>query len=170
MPPLPRPLLAAWPVAAVAAFLPSWWRWEVWRELHPPEDERRMTVFFSLVQPPADFAGTPVLTPLLTDLGSIGEVALRWALPAVLVLAGFLACLGRADPEVVGRRVAWGLVVMAVIEPVTVYDPALPLMEWGGYVVGLWGEPHQMCYPLAALLVLVGSMALPRRSGLVDAA
>ncbi|MEV4102340.1 hypothetical protein AB0J42_18990 [Nonomuraea sp. NPDC049649] len=52
-----------------------------------------MTVFYSPAQSPSDFAGTPVLTPLLADLGSFGEVALRWALPSVLVLAGLLACL-----------------------------------------------------------------------------
>lgn len=128
-----------------------------------------MTVFYSSIPPPTDSDGTPVLTPLLIDLGAIGEVALRWALPSVLVLAGLLACLRRGDPELVGRRVAWGLVVMALIEPATVYSPALPLTEWAGYVAGLWWEPQQMCYPLAALLVLIGSMGVPRRSGLLDA-
>lgn len=67
--------------------------------MHPPEDGRRLTVFYGMVQPPSDFAGTPVLTPLLTDLGSVGEVALRWALPSVLVLAGSLVrCAIRSRP------------------------------------------------------------------------
>ncbi|MDA0632344.1 hypothetical protein OUY22_02875 [Nonomuraea sp. MCN248] len=164
------PRVAAWSAAAFAAFLPSWWRWEVWRELHPLDDKPGLTVIYGLVRPPADFPGTPVLTPLLTDLDTLMEISLRWALPSVLVVAGLLAWLRGGGPEAVGRRVAWGLVAVAVVAPAPVIDPAVqvPSFEWVAQVAEGWG-PDQVCYLLAAVLVLTG-FRRPEESGLVDAA
>ncbi len=85
------------------------------------------------------------------------------ALPALLVLVGFLACLRGRDPRSVGRRTAGVLVLTAVIEPVTPFyvfpegcGNSIPLLsaEWFATVASSWGST-QVCLLGAAALVLL---------------
>ncbi|MFG1945957.1 RDD family protein [Nonomuraea sp. NPDC048826] len=155
MPPLPRLSLAAWSAAALVALVPTWWAWE---ERLAPEG---LPYIVGLVRPYPRFSGTPVLTPLLTHLGAVATAAVTWALPAVLVLAGFVGRLRQANPEAAARRVAWGLVTLAAVRSVSADFTILVLSpEWFADVAGQWG-PDQLCYLLAATLVLLAPPGRP---------
>ncbi|GHH73143.1 hypothetical protein GCM10017673_29210 [Streptosporangium violaceochromogenes] len=54
--------------------------------------------------------------PLHRDLEVVMEITEDWAVPALVVLLGLLACLGRRDLGVTGRRVAGLLILITVIE------------------------------------------------------
>ncbi|WP_371778524.1 RDD family protein [Streptosporangium subroseum] len=86
-----------------------------------------------------------------------------WAIPALLVLGGFLACLGHGNPRSVGRRTAGVLVLIAVIKPATpLYASVeecggtIPILstEWFATVMSSWGST-QLCLLVAAALVLL---------------
>ncbi|MEV4835648.1 RDD family protein [Nonomuraea sp. NPDC049486] len=174
--PLPRRVLAAWSAAVVVALVPTWWLWEEW--LVPEllyvqqgvglENYEEHAVIYGMVRLYSSARPTPVLSPLAGDLGAVAEVAYACALPAVLVLAGFVGCLRQGDPEAVGRRVAWGLVAVAAAGPVTAPDFSLTVLSpgWIAAVADCWGR-DQVCYLLAALLVLAASLGMPRRPGSV---
>ncbi|MDA0632338.1 RDD family protein [Nonomuraea sp. MCN248] len=124
------------------------------------------TDIYGMVRAFGSVKPTPVLSALADDLGMIAELAYTWALPALLVLAGFLGCLRQSDPEALGRRVAWGLVAVAAAGPVTAVDLSLTVLspEWFAAMADCWGR-DQVCYLLAALLVLAASLGMPRRPG-----
>ncbi|WP_179282186.1 RDD family protein [Streptosporangium subroseum] len=86
-----------------------------------------------------------------------------WAVPALLVLGGFLACLSSGNPRSAGRRTAGALVLIAIIKPATpLYASAeecggpIPLLstEWFATVMSSWGST-QLCLLSAAALVLL---------------
>ncbi|MBB2914955.1 putative RDD family membrane protein YckC [Streptosporangium becharense] len=89
-----------------------------------------------------------------------------WAVPALLVLGGFLACLGRRNPRSTGRRTAGVLVLIAVIKPVTpLYASAevcdgIPILstEWFATVMSSWGSTQLCLLGAAALVLLVTRM------------
>ncbi|MEO3863834.1 RDD family protein [Acrocarpospora sp. B8E8] len=137
---------------AVAAF-PTWEEWRY--RLQPTGAE--IDICMGLV--PWE---TSPLDPLRGDLERIMENVVTWALPVLLVLVGFLACLCGRDPRSVGRRTAGVLVLIAVIEPVTpAYASAegcgvIPILsaEWFATVMSSWGST-QLCFLGAAALVLL---------------
>lgn len=131
----------------------------------PIFEERYYVVTYGVVRTFDSFNPTPVLSPLVNDLCVVSNVAYGCALPAVLVLAGFLGCLRQGDPEAVARRVAWGLVVAAAV-PTLAQDFALTILspQWFVAMAGDWGR-DQVCYLLAAALVLVASLRMPHRPG-----
>ena len=86
---------------------------------------------------------------------------------ALVVLLGLLACLGRRDPGVTGRRVAGLLVLIAVIEPLaSLYghrrscDETITLFSaaWFRGAAGGWGVT-QLRLLVAAALVFAASRA-----------
>ncbi|MEO3809842.1 RDD family protein [Sphaerisporangium sp. B11E5] len=105
--------------------------------------------------------------PLRRELDLVIGNATAFAVPALVVLAGFLGCLGRGDARVVGRRTAGCLGLVAVVLPVTpAYATedscgAVPVLsgEWFATVAGAWGWT-QVCLLGAAVLVLAGSRAM----------
>ncbi|MFD2357542.1 RDD family protein [Nonomuraea ferruginea] len=110
---------------------------------------------------------TPVLSPLVGDLGAVAEVAYTWALPAVLVLAGLLGCLRQGDPEAVGRRVAWGgwwRWRRPGRSPRRISCSRFSARS-GSWPWPTAGGRAQVCYLIAALLVLASSLGMPRRPG-----
>ncbi|MFI6705168.1 RDD family protein [Nonomuraea sp. NPDC050478] len=165
---------AAWAAAVFIALLPTWWLWEEWAAPEPLqtlewaglEDFEEHGDVYGMVRLYSGSKPTPVLSPLVGDLGAVAEVAYWYALPAVLVLAGFLGCLRQGDPEAAGRRIAWGLVAVAAAGPVTAPDFSLTVLspEWFVAMADCWGR-DQVCYLLAALLVLAASLGMPRRPG-----
>ncbi|MEV4251142.1 RDD family protein [Streptosporangium canum] len=163
---LSRSALSVWVAAAAVAALPTW---ELWRE-RPDREE--------FTQAPGDIYGLVCLysggstlspfAPLRRDLEAVMEITEDWAVAALVVLLGLLACLGRRDPEVTGRRVAGLLVLIAVIEPLaSLYsyrrscDETIPLFSAGWFrgAAGGWGIT-QLCLLVAAALVFAASRAM----------
>ncbi|MGW0590107.1 RDD family protein [Streptosporangium sp. NPDC002607] len=96
------------------------------------------------------------------------EIAEDWVVAALVVLLGLMACLGRRDPGVTGRRVAGLLVLIAVIEPLaSLYsyrrscDETISLFSAGWFrgAAGGWGIT-QLCLLVAAALVFAASRAM----------
>ncbi|WP_405143665.1 RDD family protein [Sphaerisporangium sp. NBC_01403] len=101
------------------------------------------------------------------------EITEDWAVAALVVLLGLLACLGRRDPGVTGRRVAGLLVLIAVIEPLaSLYSyrrscgETIPLFsaDWFRGAAGGWGIT-QLCLLVAAALVFAASRAMRSVTG-----
>ncbi|MEV7971474.1 RDD family protein [Sphaerisporangium sp. NPDC088356] len=140
---------------AVAAF-PTWEEWRF--RLQTGGDEFRACIGWGPWE-------TSPLNPLRGDLDAIMQNVEAWAVPALLVLVGFLACLGRRDARSVGRLTAGLLILIAVIEPAT---PAyaspdgcgglIPILsaEWFTTVMSSWGST-QLCLLGAATLVLLAT-------------
>jgi uncharacterized RDD family membrane protein YckC len=140
---------------AVAAF-PTWEEWRF--QLQPTTAEIYSCVRQALWE-------TSPLDPLRGDLDTIMENVEAWAVPALLVFAGFLACLRGRGPRSVGRRTAGVLVLIAVLEPVTpAYSSPeacgglIPILsgEWFATVMSSWGST-QFCLLIAAALVLLAA-------------
>ncbi|MGW3367286.1 RDD family protein [Streptosporangium canum] len=95
------------------------------------------------------------------------EITEDWAVAALVVLLGLLACLGRRDPGVTGRLVAGFLVLIAVIAPLASLhsdrkgcdETPLFSADWFGGVAGGWGIT-QLCLLVAAALVFAASRAM----------
>ncbi|GII77785.1 hypothetical protein Sru01_27670 [Sphaerisporangium rufum] len=136
----------------------AWPSWEEWRfRLQPGEVE---LTYCAGLGP----WGISPLEPLRSDLDMVMENLVAAAVPAILVVMGFLACLRRPDLWQAGRRAAGGLVLIAVLEPAT---PAyaspdacgvIPLLsaEWFATMMDAWGST-QWCLFGAAALVLVAT-------------
>ncbi|SNS35001.1 RDD family protein [Streptosporangium subroseum] len=165
MPPSPRLsrlALPAWLAAAVAAALPSWELWHF--QPQPGIAGIRMSEAYRSEVP---LTSHWLLSPLQGDLAVIMATVETWAVSALLVLTGLLACLGRRDPETVGRRVAGVLVLLAIVGPALprYVDPEghgpMPLLSaaWFTTVIDSWGST-QFCLLTAAVLVLVASWAM----------
>ncbi|WP_162641555.1 RDD family protein [Streptosporangium sp. 'caverna'] len=122
---------------------------------------------------------TSPLGPLRGDLDGIMQNVEAWAVPALLVLGGFLACLGRRNPRSVGRRTAGVLVLIAVIKPATpLYSSAeecggpIPILstEWFATVMSSWGSTQLCLLGAAALVLLVTRMMSDATSSRPEAA
>ncbi|WP_155349091.1 RDD family protein [Acrocarpospora pleiomorpha] len=164
-----RPALLTWLVAAAVAAFPTWEEWRF--RLQPGAYET-----FGCV---GGWGGweTPLLDPLRGDLDRIMENVEAWGLPAVVVLVGFLACLGGRDPRVVGRRTAGVLVAIAVLVPVVPVYAAeegcglMPILsaEWFATVMSSWGST-QLCLLAAATLVLLTTRMMSATTSVVPSA
>ncbi|GAA5039129.1 hypothetical protein HNP84_003492 [Thermocatellispora tengchongensis] len=106
-----RSALLPWTAAAAVAAFPTW---EEWRSRLRPEwlETRACLGGFGPWE-------TSPLDPLRGDLARILENVVAWGVPALLVLAGFAACMGRREPRRAGRRTSGVLVLIALIEPAT---------------------------------------------------
>ncbi|MEU7002992.1 RDD family protein [Nonomuraea sp. NPDC046570] len=152
--------LLMWMVALVVAAVSTWEEWRL--RLQPGE--------YSISSCAGWSREGSLLAPLRGDLDDFLESIVAWALPAPLVLLGFLACLGRGDPRSAGRRVAGVLCLIAVLEPLTpVYsgpdtcDGPIPILsvDWFATVMSSWGTT-QLCLLTAAGLVLLASWTMRR--------
>ncbi|WP_147268780.1 RDD family protein [Sphaerisporangium album] len=151
--------------AAVAAF-PTW---ELWRERLQPEEFARAYEgdIYGLVCLYNGGTTLSPLAPLRRDLEEVMEITEGWAVPAMVVLLGLLACLGPRDPGVTGRRVAGLLVLSAVIEPLASLhsdrkgcdETLLFSVDWFKGVAGGWGIT-QLCLLVAAALVFAAPRAM----------
>lgn len=157
-PPLSRPALLTWLVAAAVAAFPTWEEWRF--RLHPGPVEMYACMGSGWLE-------TSPLDTLRGDLDGIMQNVEAWAIPALLVLGGFLACLGHRNPRSVGRRTAGVLVLIAVIKPATpLYASAeecggpIPILstEWFATVMSSWGSTQLCLLGAAALVLLVTRM------------
>ncbi|WP_336217046.1 RDD family protein [Nonomuraea sp. LPB2021202275-12-8] len=164
---LSRSALFTWVAAVAVAAIPAW---ELWRERLDAEELVRThgePTIYGLV---CLYSAGPTLSPLTSlgrDLDVVIEVTAGWAVPALVVLVGLLACLGHRDPATTGRRVAGLLIFVAVVEPlVSLYRApgecggmiSLLSADWFRAVAGAWGL-NQVCLLTAAGLVLGASRA-----------
>ncbi|MER5319496.1 RDD family protein [Streptosporangium roseum] len=158
--------LSAWVVAAAVAAFPTW---ELWRERLDHEEFTRTRAGADPIYGVVGLydSGTTLspLVPLRRDLEAVMKITEDWAVPALVVLLGLLACLGRRDPGVTGRRVAGLLVLIAAIELLTslysdraIYGETVPLFsaDWFRGAAGGWGNT-QLCLLAAAALVFAAS-------------
>ncbi|MFD8527688.1 RDD family protein [Streptosporangium canum] len=163
---LSRSALSAWVAAAVVAALPTW---ELWRERIAAEEFTRTHAGADPIYGVVGLydSGTTLspFAPLRRDLEAVMKTTEDWAVPALVVLLGLLACLGRRDPGMTGRRVAGLLVLIAVIEPLAslysdreIYGETIPLFsaDWFRGAAGGWGIT-QLCLLAAAALVFAAS-------------
>ncbi|GAA4231678.1 hypothetical protein GCM10023075_44280 [Streptosporangium album] len=148
-----------WMAAVAVAAFPTW---EEWRFRLQPGEYEISSCIGSLNREVSPLA------PLRGDLNDILESVEIWAVPALLVFLGFLACLGHRDPRSTGRQVASVLGLIAVVEPITpaYSDPdtcggTIPLLsaDWFATVLGGWGST-QLCIMVAAGLVLLASWTM----------
>ncbi|WP_440089470.1 RDD family protein [Streptosporangium sp. LJ11] len=161
---LSRSALSAWVAAAAVAALPTW---ESWRERLDREEPTGVPgdIYGLVCQYNSGTTLSP-LAPLRRDLEAVMEITENWAFPALVVLLGLLACLGRRDPGVTGRRVAGLLVLVALIEPLASLHSdrngcdETPLFSagWFAGVAGGWGIT-QLCLLVAATLVFAAPRA-----------
>ncbi|GGL02890.1 hypothetical protein Sme01_19440 [Sphaerisporangium melleum] len=141
--------------AAVAAF-PTWEEWRF--RLQPGEPEIRACFGGSMETSPLD--------PLRGDLDVLLRDVTAAAVPVLLVVVVFIACLGHKSARQEGRRAAGALALIAVLEPaVPAYglpDPddcgmiTMLSPEWFATVLGSWGAT-QFCLLGAAALVLLAA-------------
>ncbi|MEU8107071.1 RDD family protein [Nonomuraea muscovyensis] len=157
---------AAWVAAVAVAAFPTW---ELWRERRVAEELVQThgesgEVYGYVCQFGSGSTLSP-LAPLRRDLEAVEELTTEWGVAAFVVLLGLVACLGRRDPGVTGRRVAGVLVLIAVVEPLAslygdrgICREAIPLLsaDWFKGVAGGWGIT-QLCLLAAAALVLAAS-------------
>ncbi|MGJ6967528.1 RDD family protein [Streptosporangium sp. G11] len=163
---LSRSALSAWVAAAVVAVLPTW---ELWRERREIEEFARTHEWSDQVYGVVcQFGSGSTLSPfapLRRDLEAVMEITMEWAVPALVVLLGLLACLLRGRPATVSRRVAGLLVPNAAAGPLAslhghrgICGGTIPLFgaDWFAGVADAWGIT-QLCLLAAAALVLVAS-------------
>ncbi|MCG5219487.1 RDD family protein [Streptosporangium sp. KLBMP 9127] len=164
---LSRSASSAWVAAAAVAVFPTW---ELWRERRALEEFDRThgepTVYGYVCQFGSGSTLSP-LAPLRHDLDAIMMISTEWAVPALVVFLGILACLCGRDPGAVGRRVAGLLVLAAAIGPLAslysdrgICRETIPLfsVDWLRGAAGGWGIT-QLCLPAAAALVFAVSRA-----------
>ncbi|MCK2213862.1 hypothetical protein MF672_008670 [Actinomadura sp. ATCC 31491] len=107
---------------------------------------------------------TPVVLALRGDLDALCQIAVTWAVPALVVLAGF----SRWHSAVAGRRTAGALASIAVLGPLVwpYWDPAacdtVPMFsgEWLAEVSGQFGGTAVTAPLVAAVLVLLATQVL----------
>ncbi|WP_433369372.1 RDD family protein [Streptosporangium sp. CA-115845] len=156
---LSRSALSVWVAAAAVAALPTW---ESWRERLAAEEFTRTHAGADPIYGVVGLydSGTTLspFAPLGRDLETVMTITEDWAVPALVVLLGLLACLGRRDPRATGQRVAGLLVLIAGIELLAwlysgrgIYGGTIPLFSTGG-----WGIT-QLCLLAAAALVFAAS-------------
>ncbi|MFD8558136.1 RDD family protein [Streptosporangium canum] len=158
--------LSVWVAAAVVAALPTW---GLWRERLAAEEFSRTHAGSDLIYGVVGLYESGLtlspFTPLRRDLEVVMETAEDWAVPALVVLFGLIACLGRRDPGVTGRRVAGFLILIAVVELLAwsysgrgIYGETVSLFSAVGFgaVVGGWGIT-ELCLLAAAALVFAAS-------------
>ncbi|MFI6452467.1 RDD family protein [Streptosporangium amethystogenes] len=163
---LSRSVLSVGVAAAAVAALSAW---ELRRE--PLDREEPTQTSGNIYELICRYSGESTLSPLAPlrrDLEAVMEITEGWAVAALVVLLGLLACLGRRDPGVTGRRVAGLLVLIAVIEPLaSLYsyrrscDETIPLFSVGWFrgAAGGWGIT-QLCLLVVAALVFAASRAV----------
>ncbi|WP_345566637.1 RDD family protein [Nonomuraea rosea] len=156
---------------AAVAVLPTW---ELGRE--PLDREETIGASGDIYGLVCLFNGGTTLSPLAPlrrDLQAVMETTEGWAFPALVVLLGLLACLGRRDPGVIGRRVVGLLVLIAVIEPLASLSSyrrgcgeAISLFSAGWFreAAGGWGIT-QLCLVVAAVLVFAASRVMRSVTG-----
>ncbi|GAA3096075.1 RDD family protein [Streptosporangium carneum] len=161
---LSRSATAAWVAAAAIAAFPTW---GLWRERPEPEEFTQTSGnIYELICRHSGGTTLSPLAPLRRDLEEVMEITEGWAVPALVVLLGLLACLGRGDPGVTGRRVAGLLVLSAVVEPLASLhsdrkgcdETPLFSADWFKGVADGWGIT-QLCLLGAAALVFAASRA-----------
>ncbi|GAB1819565.1 hypothetical protein HerbRD11066_27290 [Herbidospora sp. RD11066] len=164
-PRMSKPALLAWLTAAALAAYPTWDEWRYRLYSGPPETFSCMGF---------DWPQTSPLDPLRGDLDRLMQNVVPWAVPALLVLGGFFACLSRGNRRSVGRRTAGALVLIAVIEPLTpLYSSAeecggtIPILsaEWFAAVAGSWGSTQLCLLAAAAFVVLVTHLTSAQPEG-----
>ncbi|MEU8207424.1 RDD family protein [Streptosporangium sp. NPDC049046] len=166
MPELSRLSLSVWGAAAVVAALPTW---ALWRERLASEEFPRSHAGSDLIYGVVGLYESGLtlspFAPLRHDLEVVIETAEEWAVPALMVLLGLLACLGRRDPGVTARRVAGLLVLIAAVELLAwshgergIYSETVSLFGAVGFgaVVGGWWIT-ELCLLAAAALVFAAS-------------
>ncbi len=166
---LSRSALSVWVAAAAVTAFPTW---ELWRERLSLEEYAQLhgetaQIYGYVCQFSSGSTLSP-LAPLRGDLEAVMEIATGWAVPALVVLLGLLACLVRGDPATAGRRVAGLLVLNAAVGPLAslhsergMCRETIPLFsaDWFGAVADAWGIT-QLCLLVAAALVLAASRAV----------
>ncbi|MDP9847626.1 RDD family protein [Streptosporangium lutulentum] len=169
MPQFPRlswSALSAWMAAAVVAAFPNL---KLWYERFKPEEFVQAhgvpETIYGFVGLYSSGSTLSPFVPLQVDLEVVMEITGDWAVPALVVLLGLLACLGRRDPRVTGRRVAGLLVLIAVIALLVrsysgreIYAEMFPPFNADGFgaVAGGWAVT-QLCLLVAAALVFAAS-------------
>lgn len=162
---LSRSVLWAWVVAAAIAAFPTW---ELWRERLDREEFTGIPgdIYGLVCQYNSGTTLSP-FAPLRRDLEVVMGITADWAVAALVVLLGLLACLCRRDSEVTGRRVAGLLALIAVIEPLASLhsdrkgcdETPLFSADWFRGVIDGWGIT-QLCLLVAAALVFAASRAM----------
>lgn len=161
-----RLTLIAWSAALAAAAYPTWdhWDYEIYSEsrtygcvgLFPGggQDVGALVSQFS----------SSLASSLLGDASTLAELATQGALPALLVVVGFLAAL-KGKGGVAGRRVAGLLTVLAVAGPASPSyagdNPCsgpVPVLtvEWFSIMIDAYG-PVELCLMTSAVLVLLAT-------------
>ncbi|MEU8381215.1 hypothetical protein [Streptosporangium sp. NPDC048865] len=106
MPEFSRSSMSAWVAAAVVAALPTG---ELWRGRLAAEESTSTHAgsdpIYGVVALYDSGSTLSPFAPLRRDLAGVMEITEEWAVPALVVLLGLVACLGRRDPGVTGRRV-----------------------------------------------------------------
>ncbi|MBB6475355.1 RDD family protein [Sphaerisporangium rubeum] len=154
--------------------LAAWPTWEEWRYRLSPEASQLYSCLGGSEHPGTVDA---LLSPVRGDLGIlVGDVE-AFAVPALVVVAAFLGCVGRGDARRTGWRAAACLGVVAVVLPVVaVYGKpescgVLPILsrEWIAGVVNALGWT-QVCLLGAAALVVTASGAAREKGTAAGAA
>ncbi|GGT20565.1 RDD family protein [Nonomuraea spiralis] len=104
-----------------------------------------------------------LLTPLVGDASALADLAVLYAVPAVLVVAGFLTAGSRPRAPRAGRRVAGLLTLIALASPLgaqyfdfeTCQVAAVLSWRWFTEVVAAWGAAELLLLVAAALVLLV---------------
>lgn len=145
-------------VAFLAAAYPSWERW--CQYLLPPDHEPS-PVIYGLVRPYSDSEFTwedvyemSLLRSFLADARTLAEIALDWAIPALVVLV----LVSRRRSAVAGRRAAAALTLVAVLALVALPSFDSPLdAQWFAVVADRLDGPTTLALLSAAVLVLLAT-------------
>lgn len=146
-------------VAFLAAGHPTYERWRQY--LSPPESYGSSSMIYGLVRPYSDSKFTwedvyemSLLRSLLADARTLAEIALDWAIPALVVLA-FMS--GRRS-AVAGRRAAAALTLVAVLALVALPGFDSPLdAQWFAVVADHLDGTTTLALLSAAVLVLLAT-------------
>ncbi|WP_405145133.1 RDD family protein [Sphaerisporangium sp. NBC_01403] len=158
---LSRLSLLLWTGALALAVFPTWHSglpWDAWR-LWDDTVAGRI---------PGNPYGEPFPVSVARgDAGTIVRTAQQWGVPAILVLAGFLACVRWGRPQATGRRIACVLALLAVGGPLArqYFSPEACLIF--GFGSGRWSAAlldelgwTQAAYLGAAVLVVLTARAM----------
>ncbi|MER6582858.1 RDD family protein [Nonomuraea sp. NPDC001023] len=152
-----RSTLLAWLAALAAAAYPTW-------DLHHPEDGEYTLHGCVAAFPAHGHELADLVSPPLADAYGLAYSALRWGVPAITVLAGWLMSAGTRDQALIGRRVAGLLTLLAVAGPLSPFHTAadgcstVPVLtnDWFAAVANAYG-PYESALLLSALLVLAAT-------------
>ncbi|MGV9773356.1 RDD family protein [Streptosporangium sp. NPDC003464] len=148
----------AWATALAAAAYSTWSTWQV--EYGSSYAVLGCVRFFDT----GGFALTRLASAPVGDAYEIAGLVLRWGVPSILVLTGFLMSAATGNGAIIGRRVAGLFVLLAIVGPATPSYMAedgcsmIPVLssEWFATVASAYG-PAQSALLLSALLVLLAS-------------